>query len=157
MKRSMLFVSLMAAVTAFGVSTAGAGTPVEVSLVGCYYNGGGHATVPAGSDVTVRFGWGESNRGRVENFLNAQTTSADVDGVPVAGASSLWGPIQNNVTFWRTFAGSLNNAGDSVTVHMQITLSHVVSEGKDPDTGDHLKAGPGPILPADFGCTITAT
>jgi hypothetical protein len=153
----MLFVSLVAVVAAVGVSTAAAGTPVEVSLVGCYFGGGGNATVPAGSDVTVRFGWGESNRGRVQDFLSAQTAAADINGVPIAGASSLWGPIQNNVTFWRTFAGSLNNAGDSVTVHMQITLSHVVSEGKDPDTGEHLKAGPGAILPADFGCTITAT
>ena len=87
-----LFVAALAALS-IGVSSAGANTAVTVSLVNCYFNQGGNATVPAGSDVYVRVGWGESNRGRVRDFLNAQTTTADVNGTPVANASNLWGAI----------------------------------------------------------------
>ena len=116
----------------------------------------GAASVSA-APVTVRFGWGENNRGRVQDFLNAQTTTADVNGTPIAGASGLWGPIQDSGTTWLASAGTLANPGDSVTVHFQINLAHVVSEGKDPDTGQHFKVGPGALLPADFACTITAT
>ena len=157
MKRSMLFLAGLCAVAALVASTAGASTPVTVSLAGCYFSNGGHATVPAGSDVTVKFGWSESNHGRIQDFLNAQTTTAAVNGTPIAGASGLWGPIQDDATTWRAFAGTLANPGDSMRVDFQVTLSHVVSEGKDPDTGQHYKIGPGPLLPADFGCTITAS
>ncbi len=157
MKRTMFFIIGICTAAALGASTAGASSPVTVGLVGCYFLGGGQATVPAGSDVTVRFTWGESNRGRVQDFLNAQTTTADVNGTPIAGASGLWGPIQDAASTWRAFAGTLTNPGDSVTVHFQVNLAHVVSEGKDPDTGQHFKVGPGALLPADFGCTITAT
>jgi hypothetical protein len=160
----------IAAVTALSLAmglgllpgTAIAGTPVEVSLARCYFAEGGEATVPAGSDVTVRLSWLENNRGRVQNFLNAQTTTADIDGAPIPNASDLWGPIEPfgddfYVSHWRAFAGTLENAGDSVTLHMQITLSRAVPEGRDPDTGEKFKAGPGPILPEDFGCKITAS
>jgi hypothetical protein len=157
MKRSMLFVSALCSLAALIAATAGASSPVTVSLAGCYFGNGGQATVPAGSDVTVRFGLGWSNTGRGQDFLNAQTTTADINGTPIAGASSLWGPIQANVVYWRTSAGTLASPGDSVTVHMQINLSRAVPAGKDPDTGQHFKLGPGPVLPADFGCTITAT
>jgi hypothetical protein len=161
MKRSMLFVSALCALAALIAATAGASSPVTVSLAGCYFANGGQATVPAGSDVTVRFGLGWSNLGRGQDFLNAQTTTADINSTPIAGASSLWGPIQKNdtlwVTNWSAFAGTLANPGDSVTVHLQINLSRSVPTGKDPDTGQHFKLGPGSVLPADFGCTITAT
>jgi hypothetical protein len=133
-----------------------------VNLTRCHFGGGGNATVPAGSDVTVRIGWAENNRGRVQSFLNAQTTTADVDGTPVANASGLWSAISKLngdlfVTFWSTFVGTLANPGDSLTVRLQVNLAHVVPAGKDPDTGEHFKEGPGPLLPADFHCTITAT
>jgi hypothetical protein len=152
-----------AALSLSGLVFAGAAQAanVEVSLVGCYFQNGGQATVPAGSTVIARVGWAENNRGRVKSFLNAQTTTADVDGVPISNASGLWGPITKTpdffVTFWRANVGTLAQPGDSVTVHFQVNLSHTVSEGKDPDTGEHVKAGPGPIFPADFSCTITAT
>ncbi len=157
MKRTMLFITGICVAVALVTSTAGASSPVTVSLVGCYFGNGGNATVAAGSAVTVRFTWGENNRGRVQDFLNAQTTTADVNGTPIAGASGLWGPIQDNASTWRASAGTLANTGDSVTVHFQVNLAHVVSEGKDPDTGQHYKVGPGALLPADFSCTITAT
>jgi hypothetical protein len=155
-RRTMLLITGICAAVALVAATAGASSPVSVGLSGCYFANGGNATVPAGSAVTVRFAWGENNRGRVQDFLNAQTTTADVNGTPIAGASGLWGPIQDSASTWRASAGTLANAGDSVTVHFQVNVTHVVSEGKDPDTGQHFKVGPGALLPADFGCTITA-
>jgi hypothetical protein len=158
-----LFTALAAAsvAAAIGAATAGAAT-VTVSMVDCYFNHGGNVTVPAGSEVIFRIGWAENNRGRVQDFLNAQTTTADIDGTPVANASGIWGPIQKinkkfYLTWWQVSAGTLANPGDSVTINYQITLSRAVPEGKDPDTGQHVKAGPGPVLPADFHCTVTAT
>jgi len=161
-KRMLLIAGAMCALAAaVGLSSARSATPVSISLTGCYFLNGGQETVPAGSDVSVRFGWAENNRGRTQDFLNAQTVTADVNGVPVANASNLWDPIQKGdgiyFSFWRASAGTLANPGDSVTVHFQVSLSRAVPEGKDPDTGAHLKAGPGPLMPADFACTITAT
>jgi hypothetical protein len=57
--------------------------------------------------------------------------------------SGLWGLIQDSASTWRASAGTLANAGDSVTVHLQVTVARIVSEGKDPDTGQHYKVGPG--------------
>src|SRR3954452_5389843 len=95
MKRAILFVGALCALAAVGAVTARGSSPVEVSLPGCYFANGGQATVPAGSAVTARVTWAENNRGRVQDFLNAQTTTADVNGSPVANASKLWVPIQN--------------------------------------------------------------
>jgi hypothetical protein len=161
MKRAVFFVGALCALAAAGAITARGSSPVEVSLAACYFANNGQATVPAGSAVTARLGWGENNRGRVQSFLNAQTTAADANGSPIANASGLWGPIQNegaaSFSTWRAPVGTLASPGDSVTVHFRVTLAHLVSEGKDPDSGEHFKAGPGAILPADFACTITAT
>jgi len=144
-----------------GAATVRAASPVEVSLASCYFANGGQAMVPAGSEVAVHFGFSENTRGRVQDFLGAERTTADIYGSPIAGASSLWGPIQNTLggyfSSWRASAGTLASPGDSVTVHVQITLARAVPAGKDPDTGRNLKTGPGPLLPGDFGCTITAT
>jgi hypothetical protein len=163
MKRAIIMAAALCVLCGFaalGAVTARGSSPVEVSLPGCYFAGGGQATVPAGSDVTVRIGWSGTNRGRVQNFLNAQATTADLNGTPIANASALWGPVEYSVayfSYWRARAGTLANPGDSVTVHMQVNLARIVEVGKDPDSGVNFKAGSGPVLPADFGCTITAT
>jgi hypothetical protein len=150
MRRAILFIIVLGAIAATGAATARSASPVAVSLGACYFGNGGEATVPAGSDVAVRFGWTEKTKGRVENFLNAQSTTADVNGSPIAKASDLWGRIRDNATTWNSYAGTLDHAGDSLTVRFQIRLSHAVSEGKG------SKVGPGLILPADFACRITA-
>jgi hypothetical protein len=154
-------IAALTAAVALGVGVASAASPVTVSVVGCYYNLGGNTTVPAGSEVIFRVGWADKNRGYVKSFLKSQTTTADIDGTPVANASGLWGPITKvdkkfYVTFWRTSGGTLANPGDSVTINYQVTLNQAVS-GTDPNTGKHTKFGPGPIFPADFHCTVTAT
>jgi hypothetical protein len=60
------------------------------------------------------------------------------------------------VTFWRDSAGTLANQGDSTTINYQVTLDRRIPTA-DPDTGKHSTAGPGPVFPADFHCTVTAT
>src|SRR5262245_54336022 len=88
------FMAVVAAlVAAVAAGTGSAATPVTVSLLTCYGHGG-HATVPAGSDVTVRLGWAEETRGRVQSLIDKQTTTATLNGSPVADASSLWGEPQ---------------------------------------------------------------
>jgi hypothetical protein len=149
-------VALFAAVAA-GTSSA---APVTVSLPTCYFAHGGQVTVPAGSDVTVRLGVLYQYRGRTQDFLASQTTTATLNGNPVAGASSLWGAPQavtgGWVTFWNLSVGTLANPGDSAVMTMQVNLSHQIPAGRDPETGRQLFSGPGDLFPSDFGCRITA-
>jgi hypothetical protein len=160
MRIRLTAVVVAALVAAVAAGTGSAATPVTVSLTVCYFAHGGSTTVPAGSDLTVRIGWLEQNRGRVQSFIGKQTTTATLNGSSVANASSLWGAPEaigtGYVSFWRLSAGTLANPGDTAVVSLQISLSDVIPEGKDPDTGKQLFAGPGNVLPADFGCTITA-
>ena len=147
-------------VAAVAAASGSAAAPVTVSLFSCYAHSG-TATVPAGSDVTVRIGWAEENRGRVQSFLDKQTTTASLNGSAVADASSLWGEPEaldpaGYVSFWHLSAGTLASPGDTAVVTFQVSLSDVIPEGKDPNTGKQIFAGPGDAFPANFGCTITA-
>jgi hypothetical protein len=54
-------------------------------------------------------------------------------------------------------AGTLANAGDTAAVTMQVSLSRKIPVGVDPNTGEQIFAGPGDVLPSDFGCAVTAT
>jgi hypothetical protein len=155
----LLTAAAVAAAATLGLTAARAAT-VEVSVVNCYFNQGGNATVPAGSTVVFRVGWLDKTSGYVKRFLRSQTTTATLDSAAVADANSLWGPIQKfdnhtYVTFWRLSAGTLANPGDSTTLEMQVTVNKAIT-GVDPDTGKPAKFGPGPIFPSDFGCTVTA-
>lgn len=148
------------AVVAAGTGSAAA--PVSVSFANCAFNLGGNATVPAGSDVMVRVGWSSKSRGRVQDFLNNQTTTASFNAVPVANASTLWGPQAKQsdgswLSRWVGSGGTLANPGDTLVVTFQINLTHKVPDGKDPDTNRQIFAGPGDLFPAGFTtCTITA-
>jgi hypothetical protein len=160
MSKFLLLIAASVAVAATLGLTAARAATVEVSVVGCYFNQGGNTTVPAGSTVVFRVGWLDRTSGYVKRFLRSQTTTATLDGTPVADANSLWGPIekvdhQTYITFWRLSAGTLANPGDSTTLEMQVTLDRQIT-GIDPDTGKPAKFGPGPIFPSDFGCTVTA-
>src|SRR4051812_45009757 len=159
----MRLLTVLAAALAVAVlsATSARAATQEISIVGCYYNHGGSQTVPAGTEVVFRVGWADKNRGYVKQFIDNQTTTATINGNPVANASGLWGPITKTdkkfyVSFWRDSAGTLANPGDSTTINYQVTVNKAVS-GTDPNTGKHTKFGPGPIFPADFHCTVTAT
>jgi len=143
-----------------GVSAASA-APVQVSLPLCYFANGGQATVPAGTDVTTFFGWSEPSKGLASVFTSSQTTTATLNGNPVANASSLWGtPVSLAPDFWaitwRLHVGTLASAGDQATVTFQISLPHKLPSGVDPNTGQQIFAPPGNQLPSGFSCTITA-
>jgi len=147
--------------TALFAAIGAAPASPAVGFVACVFASGGATTVPAGTPVTVQLGVAWSNRGRAQDFVNAQTTSASVNGTPIAGASSLWGapePVGDAwATFWRAPLGVLSNPGDSFVVELQITLQHPIPGGRDPVTGKQLFSGPGNLLPAGFTtCTITA-
>lgn len=150
-------VTALVALAASGVGSAA--TPVTVSMLGCYFDGGSE-TVPAGSDVTIRLGWGQQTVGLVYDFLNNQTTTASLDGTPIANASAIWGaPIAlkpGGVSWWYSPTKTLANAGDSMSVAIQISLRNRIPQGRDPDTGKQIFAGPDDSLPGDFGCTVTA-
>jgi hypothetical protein len=96
--------------------------------------------------------------GQLQSFLRSQSTTASVDGAPVANASDLWSAPSDDpapwVTFWTYDTGVLADPGDSLTVTWQVTLSHPVPY-RDPDLGI-LFDGPGDVYPADASCTITA-
>lgn len=158
--RLLVIVAAALAVAVLGVSSARAATQ-EISIVGCYYNHGGSVTVPAGTEVVFRVGWADKTAGYVRQFLNSQTTTAKIDGNPVANASGLWGAIQKvdkktYITFWRKSAGTLAAPGDSTHIDYQTTLTKSIT-GIDPNTNKPTRFGPGPIFPSDFGCTVTAT
>jgi hypothetical protein len=146
-----------------GVTKANASSTANVHLTSCIF-GSGAATVPAGSTVSVNASWIEQTHGRVQSFLNSQTTTANVNGVQVANASSLWlAPFYDGSnsdypwrTTWTYVAGTLTNPGDQLTVTIQINLQHHIPAGKDPDTGKMLFDGPGDVFPPAASCTITA-
>jgi hypothetical protein len=160
MRIGLMTLAVAALVAVAAAGTGSATTPATVSLIGCYFASGGSVTVPAGVDLAVRFGVAEKNRGLTQNFISAQTTTASVNGVPLAGASGLWSAPEavGNAfaTFWSAPVGVLAAPGDSVVVSFQVSLSRPVPGGKDPATGRQLFSGPGDILPAGFGCVITA-
>jgi hypothetical protein len=163
MRIGFIAVAIAALVAVVAVGTGSAATPVNVSFTGCVFGGGGNATVLAGSAVTVRIGWASKNRGRVQDFLNSQTTTVSFNGNPVANASSLWGPLTQQVdgswsTRWAALAGTLASPGDQIVVKAQMAITHKVPDGKDPDTGKQIFAGPGNLFSPGFTtCTITAT
>ena len=157
--RLLIVLASALAIGLLGTSSAHAATQ-EISLVGCYFNQGGNTTVPAGTEVVFRVGWADKNRGYVQQFVTNQTTDAVLDGTPIANASGLWGPItrvdkKSYISFWRASAGTLATAGDSTHIDYQVTLNKAIP-GTD-ENGHHTTFGPGPIFPADFGCTVTAT
>jgi hypothetical protein len=160
MRMRMLLVSCAALALTVGVvaGTGSAATPVSVSYPTCVFAHGGNVTVPAGSDVTVSFGWGESTRGRVQNFINDQSTTATIDGNPSNVSSGWMTPVpvaDLYVSFLNVPVGTLASAGDTVVVGLQITLRHKLAEGEDPITGEQSFLGPGDVLP-NVTCAITA-
>jgi len=146
-----------------GATRATASSEVSVHITPCFF-GGGTATVPAGSSVTVFIDWIEQTRGRIQSYLESQTTTASVNNVPVPQASSLWSAPGFDSSFadypwfsvWTYGVGTLAHAGDQVTITMQINLQHHIPAGKDPDTGKMFFDGPGDVFPPATTCTITA-
>jgi hypothetical protein len=124
-----------------------------LDLTTCAGNGG-LATVPAGTPVSVEIAWLDSSSALVRHFLRLQTTNAIHDGVPVAGASEMWGTPTDLGGAWSTTwsyrVGVLDLPGDAATVSLDIALDKKVR------SGDKNFYGPGSVTEGTITCTIVA-
>ena len=67
---------------------------VIVRVTVCTLEDGGPPTVPAGSRIVLRFGWAQKNKGLVQNFLKAQTSTVSLNGGAPIDVSDSYGPIE---------------------------------------------------------------
>lgn len=133
-----------------GVARAADGA---VDLTTCAGDGGS-AVVPAGVPVSVEIAWLDSSSSLVRHFLRLQTTTASRDGVPVAGATELWGPATDMggawATTWSYGLGVFASPGDSAVVSLDIALDKKIR------SGDKNFYGPGSVTEGTITCSITA-
>ena len=149
--RKLLVVSVMAiAFTALaGASPAAAAASLNLTVCA---DDGGAARAPAGA-VVAEIAWLDSSRSLVRRFVRRQTTTASVDGVPVVGASDLWGPPTALgdlwMTTWSRDLGVLA-PGDTTVVSLEIELV------KKLRAGDKVFYGPGSVTEGTLTCAVTA-
>ena len=124
---------------------------------------GGESTVPAGSRIVLLFGWLAKNRGLVQAFLNAQTTTISLNGAAPIDISDSYGPIREvPVPGDRAFASDVRHdtrvtlsAGESLQVDGTIVVSNIVVDFFDETTHQPVLFQPG--QPRSFSCRITAS
>jgi len=125
---------------------------------------GGETTVPAGSRIVLLFGWGAKNRGLVQAFLNAQTTTISLNGGAPIDISDSYSPIKELPTPppERAFASNVRHdtgvtlsAGRSLQVDGTIVVSNPVVDFFDETTHRPVLFQPG--QPESFSCRITAS
>src|SRR5829696_804819 len=121
---------------------------------------GGQWTVPAGSDVVVAQRWEAKNRGLVQTFLNAQTTTLSINGDAALDISGEYAPISAapGGTYFTRVAhdtGITLGAGDSLTFKVVISLSQRVLDGFTlaDETSRPLFFWPGVAF--EFPCEVT--
>lgn len=152
-----------AAFASIGVS-AGAGSSQTLIGIGvCAGLNNGSMTVPAGTAVVVRAGWGAKNRGLIQDWLSDVTTAAAIDGTAVPNPDSLWtAPAASggNWFTWQYYSFGTLAEGQSVTLDLDWTLNHALWDGVtyNPD-GSHQIAPAGVnLISSIFGhttCTVT--
>lgn len=143
------------AITFTALAGAAGAASTNVNLTVCADEGGA-ATVPAGGDVVAEIAWLDSSRSLVRKFLRRQITTASVDGVPIVGASDLWGPPTAFaddlwMTTWSGDIGVLGAPGDTAVVSLEIELV------KKLRAGDKVFYGPGSVTEGTLTCAVTAT
>lgn len=124
---------------------------------------GGESTVPAGSRIVLLFGWLAKNRGLVQAFLNAQTTTISLNGAAPIDISDSYGPIREvPVPDDRAFASDVRHdtgvtlsAGQSLQADGTIVVSNRVVDFFDESTHRPVFFEAG--QPRSFGCRITAS
>jgi hypothetical protein len=122
---------------------------------------GGQWTVPAGSDVVVAQRWEAKNRGLVQAFLNAQTTTLAVNGGAPLDISGDYVPISAapDGTYFTRVAhdtGITLGAGESLTFNVVISFSHRVLDGFTlADETSHRPLFFGPGVAFEFPCEVT--
>lgn len=160
--------ALCAAAFAAGALAGSAGADpgnVTVSLVACILAHGGHATVPAGSTVSVRFGWAARTAGLDEAFVRDIDIAASVDGTPVADTASYWGQptaadlgggLHGYIVNWLYPTGVTLGSGQSLTFVFDGELAHPITDGfTSAQGGGRVPAGD--ILGGQDTCTVTAS
>ena len=157
--------AVAAAVAAAGVlaGTAVSATDTTVSIVGCTEAHGGNVTVPAGSTISFRLGWVARSTGLDEAFLRDITTTATVDGTPVADADSYWSqPVATTTQSgskayevdWLYPTGITLESGQSLTLTFQGELARPITDGFQSQGGGRAPAGD--LLGGHDTCTVTA-
>ena len=122
---------------------------------------GGQWTVPAGSDVVVAQRWEAKNRGLVQAFLNAQTTTLAVNGGAPLDISGDYVPISEAAggTYFTRVAHDTDitlEAGESLTFIVVISFSNRVLDGFTlADDTSHRPLFFGPGITFAFPCAVT--
>jgi len=133
-----------------------------VHVFSCSDAEGGKRTVPAGSRIVLLFGWAAKNKGLVQAFLNAQTTTISLNGGAPIDISGKYSPIEK-VAFpegWfgsnlRHDTGVTLSAGQSLQVDATVAVSNPVIDVFDEAT--HKPVLFKPEDPRSDGCRITAS
>lgn len=165
MKILLATFAALVSIAVIGVAAGSASAPTVVGLNGCFYSNGGSDTVPGGATVVVRAGFAAKTRGLMEDFLHDVTTTASLNGVPIANPDLLWTSPSPDTTdpywsSWQFYPVGILSAGQSVTLTLNWTLSHPYWDGVtlNPD-GSHGASGPGVNVwtgtTAPATCTIT--
>jgi hypothetical protein len=133
---------------------------IIVGLFPCTFAEGGEWTVPAGSRVVLALGWVATNRGLVQNFLQAQTTTISIDGaapVDISDSYSAIEPLPDGgfASRIRHDTGVTLSAGQSLQADGTIVVSNRVVDFFDETTHKPVFFQPG--HPDTFSCRITAS
>jgi hypothetical protein len=131
---------------------------VTVHVFSCTFEEGGQTTVPAGSRIVLLFGWAAKNKGLVQAFLNAQTTTISLNGASIDVSDSYTAIRKVPDGFFasdvRHNTGVTLSAGESLHADGTIRVSHPI-----PDFFDDAHR-PVLIQPEDsvsFSCRISAS
>lgn len=127
--------------TAFPTTGRAAG-PAVVPFFPCV-NGGGTATVSAGTPFVIRWGWFDATRGFVHNFLDAEQLEVTIDGVPLADPTSyhlpveavvhpIYGPGYQSLWIYPGASGIALSSGQTLTMTLRIGVAHTVVGTADP-------------------------
>jgi hypothetical protein len=134
---------------------------IVVDVFPCTFAEGGESTVPAGSRVVLALGWVAKNRGLVQNFLQAQTTTISLNGAAPIDISDSYSPIEPRpdgdfASRIRHDTGVTLSAGESLQVDGMLVVSHVVPDGAF-DEVTHRPMFFRPEEPLSISCRITAS
>jgi hypothetical protein len=160
MRKHLVAVAVAAALMGGAASTAHA-ADVTVNPFVCSAAGGA-ATVPAGSTIVVRQGFAEQTLGILTAWLRAETTTLLLNGGAPIDLSAGWSdPVQVQGGGWVSFVsyptGITLGAGQSLTIALTLSASHVVPEVFNPAAGGPAgqPSNIGGSLSSTFTCTVT--
>jgi hypothetical protein len=135
-----------------------ASTPVDVNYIGCTLGNGGTATVAAGSDVSMTFGFGATTQSQLKSIIAASTVYVAIDSAAAIKAGTFSAPVFSAdqwVTTWRFDTGRVLASADSMVVNVAWFVDRQVWDGSR-NGRKPAKFGPGPVFDPSMSCTISA-